>query len=282
MRTLLTALGLTLLGGVQLARLRRGRRGDRLPPRRHRLRRPLERRRQGRRLRLQERPRADVAAPEYKLSRPAEEGLARHGGVEGSVPGGRRQGGDGLGRHLLADLRGLAQQPLAGPQHPLAAREVRRRVQQRAGLRDLSRRSSTARARRPSGTRTTAVPARPRSGRSRTSRAAAAMHDGIDNDGDGKIDEYGSDGIDGIQGWWGTCHAWTPASQLVPEPQHAVTLNGVNLRGRRHQGDHPERVRLDQRRHARRPLQLEGDHARRPRFGERRLRATSTRARSTS
>ena len=52
------------------------------------------------------------------------------------------------------------------------------------------------------------------------------MHDGIDNDGDGKIDDYGTDGIDGIAGWWGTCHAWTPASELVPEPQHAVTLNG--------------------------------------------------------
>jgi hypothetical protein len=56
------------------------------------------------------------------------------------------------------------------------------------------------------------------------------MHDGKDNDGDGKIDDYGSDGsIDGIQGWWGTCHAWTPASQLVPEPQHAVTLNNVKF-----------------------------------------------------
>ena len=55
------------------------------------------------------------------------------------------------------------------------------------------------------------------------------MHDGVDNDGDGKVDDYGDDGIDGIQGWWGTCHAWTPASQLVPEPQHAVTLNGVTF-----------------------------------------------------
>ena len=55
------------------------------------------------------------------------------------------------------------------------------------------------------------------------------MHDGVDNDGDGKVDDYGTDGIDGIAGWWGTCHAWTPASQLVPEPQHAVTLNGVRF-----------------------------------------------------
>ena len=60
-------------------------------------------------------------------------------------------------------------------------------------------------------------------------QGAGQMHDGIDNDGDGKVDDYGNDGIDGIQGWWGTCHAWTPASQLIPEPQHAVTLNGVKF-----------------------------------------------------
>ena len=60
-------------------------------------------------------------------------------------------------------------------------------------------------------------------------QGGAAMHDGKDNDGDGKTDDYGADGIDGVQGWWGTCHAWTPASQLVPEPQHAVTLNGVKF-----------------------------------------------------
>jgi hypothetical protein len=55
------------------------------------------------------------------------------------------------------------------------------------------------------------------------------MHDGIDNDGDGKTDVQGADGIDGIQGWWGTCHAWTPASLMSPEPQHAVTMNGVTF-----------------------------------------------------
>jgi hypothetical protein len=55
------------------------------------------------------------------------------------------------------------------------------------------------------------------------------MHNGIDDDGDGKTDVYGNDGVDGVQGWWGSCHAWTPASQLVPEPQHAVTLNGVTF-----------------------------------------------------
>jgi len=55
------------------------------------------------------------------------------------------------------------------------------------------------------------------------------MHNGIDDDHDGTTDNYGNDGIDGVQGWWGSCHAWTPASQLVPEPQHAVTMNGVTF-----------------------------------------------------
>lgn len=55
------------------------------------------------------------------------------------------------------------------------------------------------------------------------------MHNGIDDDNDGTTDDYGTDGVDGVQGWWGSCHAWTPASQLVPEPQHAVTMNGVTF-----------------------------------------------------
>lgn len=58
---------------------------------------------------------------------------------------------------------------------------------------------------------------------------AGMMHDGIDNDGDGKTDVHGTDGVDGIQGWWGTCHAWAPAALMTPEPQHAVTLNGVTF-----------------------------------------------------
>jgi len=55
------------------------------------------------------------------------------------------------------------------------------------------------------------------------------MHNGIDDNSDGVVDDYGPDrnkGIDGIQGWWGTCHAWTPASLMLPEPQHAVEMNG--------------------------------------------------------
>jgi hypothetical protein len=56
------------------------------------------------------------------------------------------------------------------------------------------------------------------------------MHNGIDDDNDGTIDAFGSSGtIDGVAGWWGSCHAWTPASMVVPEPQHAVDFNGVHF-----------------------------------------------------
>lgn len=50
--------------------------------------------------------------------------------------------------------------------------------------------------------------------------------DGIDNDGDGQKDECDSSDREGAQGWWGLCHAWTPAALLEPEPQHAVTYGG--------------------------------------------------------
>src|SRR5262249_27294195 len=32
-----------------------------------------------------------------------------------------------------------------------------------------------------------------------------------------------------IPTWYGLCHAWAPASLLVPEPRHAVTQNGVTF-----------------------------------------------------
>lgn len=32
-----------------------------------------------------------------------------------------------------------------------------------------------------------------------------------------------------IPGWWGICHAWSPASILLPEPQHAVIKNGITF-----------------------------------------------------
>ena len=61
-------------------------------------------------------------------------------------------------------------------------------------------------------------------------QSAGKQHDGIDNNSDGSVDECnGSDGNDGVATWWGTCHAWSPAALLAPEPQHAVTLDGVTF-----------------------------------------------------
>ena len=54
-------------------------------------------------------------------------------------------------------------------------------------------------------------------------------HDGIDNDNDGETDECGGDDYDGIESWWGLCHAWVPAAILEPEPQKSVTVNGVTF-----------------------------------------------------
>lgn len=50
---------------------------------------------------------------------------------------------------------------------------------------------------------------------------------GIDDDGDGKIDE--SDDWDGLGSWWGKCHMWSAVSILAPEPKHAVEYNGVRF-----------------------------------------------------
>jgi subtilisin-like proprotein convertase family protein len=52
---------------------------------------------------------------------------------------------------------------------------------------------------------------------------------GQDDDADGKTDECEGGEYDGIEGWWGLCHAWTPAAVLEPEPLHQVTLNGVTF-----------------------------------------------------
>jgi hypothetical protein len=54
------------------------------------------------------------------------------------------------------------------------------------------------------------------------------MYDGEDSDGDGKVDECGDDN-DGIEGWWGLCHAWSPAALLEPEPQKTITYRGVEF-----------------------------------------------------
>ena len=52
------------------------------------------------------------------------------------------------------------------------------------------------------------------------------MFDGVDSDDDGQVDECGWEDYDGIETWWGLCHAWVPASILEPEPMHAVEYNG--------------------------------------------------------
>ncbi len=52
-------------------------------------------------------------------------------------------------------------------------------------------------------------------------------HDGVDNDNDGKTDEC--DDRDGVETWWGLCHAWVPAAILEEEPIHPVTYNGVKF-----------------------------------------------------
>jgi len=50
----------------------------------------------------------------------------------------------------------------------------------------------------------------------------------MDDDSDGKTDECDED-YDGIETWWGLCHAWAPAAILEPEPGHSVTVNGVEF-----------------------------------------------------
>jgi len=65
---------------------------------------------------------------------------------------------------------------------------------------------------------------------SETFQSAGQIHDGKDNDNDGVTDDQGEDGnVDGMATWWGTCHAWAPASLMLPEPQKSVTANGVTF-----------------------------------------------------
>lgn len=52
------------------------------------------------------------------------------------------------------------------------------------------------------------------------------MFDGVNNDGKGGVDDCSSSDDEGPQGWWGLCHAWSPAALLEPEPQKAVTYGG--------------------------------------------------------
>lgn len=55
----------------------------------------------------------------------------------------------------------------------------------------------------------------------------AKARDGVDSDGDGQVDEC--DDNDGVESWWGLCHAWVPAALNEKEPVHPVTLNGVTF-----------------------------------------------------
>jgi subtilisin-like proprotein convertase family protein len=50
---------------------------------------------------------------------------------------------------------------------------------------------------------------------------------GRDDDGDGETDECGDN--DGVETWWGLCHAWVPASMLEESPERTVTYNGVTF-----------------------------------------------------
>jgi hypothetical protein len=53
--------------------------------------------------------------------------------------------------------------------------------------------------------------------------------DKVDSDDDTKIDECDQEDVDGVEWWWGLCHAWVPAALNEPEPIHEVTHNGVTF-----------------------------------------------------
>lgn len=50
---------------------------------------------------------------------------------------------------------------------------------------------------------------------------------GRDDDSDGHVDELHD--YDGIETWWGVCHAWGRASVLEPEPLYPVTYRGLTF-----------------------------------------------------
>ena len=57
-------------------------------------------------------------------------------------------------------------------------------------------------------------------------------HDGSDSDGDRDIDECPTvrdPDYDGLETWFGLCHAWVPAAILEQQPLHSVTYNGVTF-----------------------------------------------------
>ncbi len=58
-------------------------------------------------------------------------------------------------------------------------------------------------------------------------RGNLRARDGVDSDGDGEVDECGDS--DGIDGWWGSCHAWAPAAMLEDEPRRPVRRGDVTF-----------------------------------------------------
>lgn len=60
-------------------------------------------------------------------------------------------------------------------------------------------------------------------------RGNEAMVNGVDDDDDGEIDECDSEDCDGIEFWWGVCHAWAPAAIMEPEPIEPVEYNDVTF-----------------------------------------------------
>ena len=69
----------------------------------------------------------------------------------------------------------------------------------------------------------------PAAGYQSNNKGNGRMRDGRDNDGDGETDECGGDDYDGVETWWGLCHAWAPAAILEPEPLEPVSYNGVDF-----------------------------------------------------
>lgn len=59
-------------------------------------------------------------------------------------------------------------------------------------------------------------------------------HNGVDDDGDGLSDAEecgwgGEKDRDGVETWWGLCHAWVPAAMLEDEPMGPVEHEGVTF-----------------------------------------------------
>ncbi len=64
-----------------------------------------------------------------------------------------------------------------------------------------------------------------------TSRTACTTNDQCNSDiGESCAKRHGEDEGHCIPTWWGICHAWAPVAILEPEPEHAVTRNGVEFK----------------------------------------------------